>query len=234
KLKVFDLLALEDKILKVTTEKAKADNKYFQVMKAKETQEAECKTMSRNMARQTALIERFSQSQAQMNGQLVSADKQAVAQKQMIQQLMDRLEDATREIHARDIRLGAERARVVELEKQRNQADAAAIEARATAGKAKEEVKKAQDEAKQASLVSTSTKGTSSTRELEFQKENAKVMAILRCSTCVKNFRSHTLLKCMHTFCKDCIDARVTTRQRKCPACNIPFAAQDVQQIYFQ
>jgi hypothetical protein len=45
----------------------------------------------------------------------VSADKQAVAQKQMIQQLMDRLEDATREIHARDIRLGAERARVVEV-----------------------------------------------------------------------------------------------------------------------
>jgi hypothetical protein len=67
----------------------------------------------------------------------------------------------------------------VQLEKQRNQADAAAIEARATAGKAKEEVKKAQDEAKQASLVSTSTKGTSSTRELEFQKENAKVMVRL-------------------------------------------------------
>ncbi|CAE6430968.1 unnamed protein product [Rhizoctonia solani] len=234
KLKVFDLLALEDKILKVTTEKAKADNKYFQVMKAKETQEAECKTMSRNMARQTALIEKFHQSQAQMNGQLVAADKQAVAQKQMIQHLADRLEDAAREIQARDIRLGAERARVAELEKQRNQADAAAIEARAIVGKAKEEAKKAQDEAKQASLVSTNVKGASSARELELQRENTKVMAILRCSTCVKNFRSHTLLKCMHTFCKDCIDARVTTRQRKCPACNMAFAAQDVQQIYFQ
>ncbi|KAF8739571.1 Allantoicase, partial [Rhizoctonia solani] len=220
KLKVFDLLALEDKILKVTTEKAKADNKYFQVMKAKETQEAECKTMARNMARQTALIEKFNQSQNQMNAQLVAADKQAVLQKQLIQQLTDRVEEAAREIQAREIRLVTERARAAELEKQRNQADAAAIEARAMVGKAKEEVKKAQDEAKQASLVSTNAKGTSSVRELELQKENTKVMALLRCSTCVKNF--------------SCIDARVTTRQRKCPACNLPFAAQDVQQIYFQ
>ncbi|ELU42525.1 BRE1 domain-containing protein [Rhizoctonia solani AG-1 IA] len=205
KLKVFDLLALEDKILKVTTEKAKADNKYFQVMKAKETQEAECKTMARNMARQTALIEKFNQSQNQMNAQLVAADKQAVLQKQLIQQLTDRVEEAAREIQAREIRLVTERARAaevcrtatvaepqlirVQLEKQRNQADVAAIEARAMVGKAKEEVKKAQDEAKQASLVSTNAKGTSSVRELELQKENTKVMALLRCSTCVKNFR---------------------------------------------
>ncbi|CAE6518024.1 unnamed protein product [Rhizoctonia solani] len=230
KLKVFDLLALEDKLLK----KAKADNKYFQVMKAKETQEAECKTMSRNMTRQTALIEKYKESQAQMSFQLASADKEVVAQKRMIQLLHDRIEDATREVRGWNIRYEAERVRVVELEKQRNQADAAAVEARAAASKVKEEIKKAQDEAKQASTVSSGAKGNSSARETELQKEKDKVMTILRCSTCVKNFRSHTLLKCMHTFCKDCIDARVTTRQRKCPACNMPFATQDIQQIYFQ
>ncbi|CUA66878.1 E3 ubiquitin-protein ligase BRE1 [Rhizoctonia solani] len=234
KLKVFELIALEDKLLKVTTEKAKADNKYFQVMKAKETQEAECKTMSRNMTRQTVLIDKYKESQTQMGFQLASADKESVTQKRMIQLLSDRVEEAVREMRGWNIRYETERARVAELEKQRNQADAAAVEARAAAGKAKEEVKKAQDEAKQASIVSGGAKGTSSARELELQKENSKVMALLRCSTCVKNFRSHTLLKCMHTFCKDCIDARVTTRQRKCPACNMAFAAQDVQQIYFQ
>ncbi|CAE6449136.1 unnamed protein product [Rhizoctonia solani] len=237
-LKVFDLIALEDKLLKVTTEKAKADNKYFQVMKAKETQEAECKTMSRNMTRQAVLIEKYKESQSHMAGQLATADKEAVAQRRLVQLLNDRVEEANREARGWGIRYEAERAKAAELEKQRNQADAAASEARAAAGKAKEEVKKAQEEAKQASMVSSAApsgaKGASSAREMELQKENAKVMAILRCSTCVKNFRSHTLLKCMHTFCKDCIDARVTTRQRKCPACNMAFAAQDVQQIYFQ
>ncbi|KAJ1304529.1 hypothetical protein OPQ81_005670 [Rhizoctonia solani] len=232
-LKVFDLIALEDKLLKVATEKAKADNKYFQVMKAKETQEAECKTMSRNMARQVVLIDKYKESQAQMSAQLAVADKEAVTQKRLIQLLQDRVEEASREVRGWNIRYEAERSRVAELEKQRNQADAAAVEARAAAAKAKEEAKKAQEETKQASVVSSGTKGASA-RELELQKENAKVMALLRCSTCVKNFRSHTLLKCMHTFCKDCIDARVTTRQRKCPACNMAFAAQDVQQIYFQ
>jgi E3 ubiquitin-protein ligase BRE1 len=35
-------------------------------------------------------------------------------------------------------------------------------------------------------------------------------------------------------FCKSCIDMRIATRQRKCPACNLQFAQSDAQQLYFQ
>jgi hypothetical protein len=35
-------------------------------------------------------------------------------------------------------------------------------------------------------------------------------------------------------FCKSCIDMRISTRQRKCPACNLGFAQSEVQQLYFQ
>jgi hypothetical protein len=35
-------------------------------------------------------------------------------------------------------------------------------------------------------------------------------------------------------FCKGCVDARLSTRQRKCPACNIPFGASDVHTFFFQ
>lgn len=32
-------------------------------------------------------------------------------------------------------------------------------------------------------------------------------------------------------FCKECIDNRISTRQRKCPACNLAFAVSDVSQV---
>jgi len=74
----------------------------------------------------------------------------------------------------------------------------------------------------------------SSQKEAQLQKEVDKCMSILKCSTCRQNMRSTVLTKCLHTFCKSCIDMRVTTRQRKCPACNLQFAQSEAQQLYFQ
>ncbi|KAH9176744.1 hypothetical protein EDB89DRAFT_98174 [Lactarius sanguifluus] len=74
----------------------------------------------------------------------------------------------------------------------------------------------------------------SSQKESQLQREVDKCMSILKCSTCKQNMRSTVLTKCLHTFCKSCIDMRISTRQRKCPACNLQFAQSDAQQLYFQ
>ncbi|KAJ3299387.1 E3 ubiquitin-protein ligase bre1 [Borealophlyctis nickersoniae] len=75
---------------------------------------------------------------------------------------------------------------------------------------------------------------------------------LLKCSSCNTNFKSHCLLKCMHTFwyvngsgnfsflndssnctfSKDCIDDMYSSRQRKCPTCGIAFAQNDIRQVY--
>lgn len=55
---------------------------------------------------------------------------------------------------------------------------------------------------------------------------------LLQCTSCSLRFKSHALIKCMHVFCKQCIDDRLETRQRKCPSCNESFGANDVKQIY--
>ncbi|KAG9127492.1 E3 ubiquitin-protein ligase bre1 [Ceratobasidium sp. 392] len=234
KQKIFDLAALEEKVLKVTTEKAKADNKYFQVMKAKETQDAERKSMARNLTRQMAVVEKHLESERNLQAQLAAADKESIALKRMIQMLKDRVEDCVRELNEHRIRYDGERNRMIELEKQRSRSDAAVIEARRLVAKHQEEMTRAQDEAKRATAAKNAATGPASGRELELQKENEKLMTLLRCSTCKMHLKSHVLVKCMHTFCKECIDARVMTRQRKCPACNMAFATQDVQQLYFQ
>ena len=67
------------------------------------------------------------------------------------------------------------------------------------------------------------------------------------------NMRNTVITKCMHcklvtfsrfvtmlnmflakAFCRNCVNERISSRQRKCPACNLPFSQGEVQQVYFQ
>ncbi|KAJ3261969.1 putative choline transporter, neither null mutation nor overexpression affects choline transport [Boothiomyces macroporosus] len=66
----------------------------------------------------------------------------------------------------------------------------------------------------------------------DIQNERDQYRLLLMCQSCNNNFKSHTLLKCMHTFCKDCIDVTYNSRQRKCPTCAVPFGLADVKQMH--
>ncbi|EPR79055.1 hypothetical protein SLOPH_1771 [Spraguea lophii 42_110] len=55
---------------------------------------------------------------------------------------------------------------------------------------------------------------------------------LLRCTTCDLNFKDTALLKCMHVFCKDCIDSRLKYRNRKCPICGEGFSQNDIKKIF--
>jgi len=65
-------------------------------------------------------------------------------------------------------------------------------------------------------------------------KELKNMEALVICSTCRSGPRTTIITKCMHTFCKDCVDSRLSTRQRKCPACQMSFAHSDVHTFWFQ
>ncbi|OMH80542.1 E3 ubiquitin-protein ligase BRE1, partial [Zancudomyces culisetae] len=56
--------------------------------------------------------------------------------------------------------------------------------------------------------------------------------SLLKCPSCRRNFKTHVLNRCMHVFCKSCLDSRIETRQRKCPTCGDAFGVNDVRQIY--
>ena len=55
---------------------------------------------------------------------------------------------------------------------------------------------------------------------------------LLKCSSCNLNDKQVVLTRCYHVFCKDCIDLRINTRQRKCPSCGDSFGVNDVHQLY--
>ena len=65
------------------------------------------------------------------------------------------------------------------------------------------------------------------------QDEINAYKTMLGCHVCKQRDKACVITKCFHMFCRECIDTRIATRQRKCPGCALPFSETDVQNIYF-
>lgn len=72
--------------------------------------------------------------------------------------------------------------------------------------------------------------GVGIVKELEEELGNYK--KLMKCNSCHTRDKNAVILKCMHCFCKTCLDIRLETRQRKCPNCGDAFGANDVKQIF--
>ena len=79
-------------------------------------------------------------------------------------------------------------------------------------------------------LDAYSSSGIGIVKDLEDELSNYK--KLMKCNSCHIRDKNAVILKCMHCFCKTCLDIRLETRQRKCPNCGDPFGASDVKQIF--
>lgn len=55
----------------------------------------------------------------------------------------------------------------------------------------------------------------------------------LYCTICNQQEKAVTLTRCLHMFCRDCIDRNIANRNRKCPVCGERFGVDDVKPIFF-
>ncbi|PVG02505.1 hypothetical protein CPB86DRAFT_697268 [Serendipita vermifera] len=230
--KIFDLSVMEEKLGKSATEKAKADNKYFATMRELEAQKTVRSTQAREITKQAKFIERLAETEKSLTAQVHNLEKENLQLQKLI---------STRDLSISESRQQAERNQgLLELETQRASSLQAQVNEKISElAKQRNEFNILSEEnAKlriQANSQVAKIRAANATgHEAELITERDKLMTILKCSTCKIQLRNYVLVKCMHTFCKDCIDARLVTRQRKCPACNLAFANSDVQQIFFQ
>lgn len=66
----------------------------------------------------------------------------------------------------------------------------------------------------------------------ELEEENESLRKLLICSVCHVNTKDVVITRCMHCFCKPCIDKNIEMRHRKCPGCGKGFSKDDVQNFY--
>ncbi|KAJ7072145.1 hypothetical protein C8F01DRAFT_1243222 [Mycena amicta] len=236
KSKVFDLKDLEDRLAKSGLEKAKSDNKFFAIMREKESAEIERKAQKRNLEKQLQAVERYKETDKLLNAQVSSLERDLGTLRRQYETRISEcaaLKSENRELKGLREVDGKKAAECMVLLAEREKELA---ERKAELHRLGEELALAKRESdKQTAKVRELGSGSSSVREADLQNELKKAMNVLKCSTCKgTGFRDTVITKCGHTFCKACIDARLATRQRKCPACNQPFAKEEVGQIFLQ
>ncbi|KAL1755624.1 hypothetical protein FB107DRAFT_274640 [Schizophyllum commune] len=236
--KVFELVGVEEKLVKAREDKAKADNKYFAISRDKSALDEEKRALQRKIDKAEVLISKLTQEKALQSEANNSAHHQISLFRKLLEADGRKLDELTRNIGKLEADLAVERSKVAHTEESWRQRESALVEAQTKAAKQAVSLAKAEDKVK---AKEKTLEESAKAREKKVQNNGNELpaeldmqMKMLKCSTCKLNFRSVILTKCMHTFCKDCIDARLTTRQRRCPSCDLTFTSSEVHKFYLQ
>ncbi|KAI0328649.1 BRE1-domain-containing protein [Cubamyces sp. BRFM 1775] len=234
--KVYDLSTLEERVQKAGVERAKAENKFYAAVRDKEAIDNERKNLVRNLDKAGKALDKLAANEKALNTRIHDLEKEISLSRKAVEALKEESRALQADNHEWRTRFYGERKSLEETRTAFQEHSTALDKKRTELRKLEESLLKAKrDVEKQATkFKSMSSSSTSNAREAELQSEVDKCMSLLKCSTCKMNLRNTVITKCMHSFCKSCVEARITTRQRKCPACNLPFSQGEVQQLYFQ
>ncbi|KAI5123044.1 hypothetical protein M0805_000480 [Coniferiporia weirii] len=234
---VVSLEKWEEEREKLAAAKARADNKYYKMMSDFDAKDGERKQALRNLEKQVKLVETLQKSEKALYALTESLEKELATDKRALVMLRFQAEDLEKDqISARNL-LDEEKRRNFDLRSQMQKREQEVVQMNVATLRLRDETRRAKKEAEKANERSRTLSVPalpSSERESRLQKEVDKCMRILKCSTCQNAMRDTVITKCMHSFCKGCVDARISHRQRKCPACNLAFAQSEVQTVYFQ
>ncbi|TPX36367.1 hypothetical protein SmJEL517_g01550 [Synchytrium microbalum] len=217
--KVLILTTKEDHILKLVAERTTMKQQLDKSRKETANTQNLITAIRRQTEKQTEVIRKLEDRENQQSRQVASAERcVAIAtaaseahRREMTVMLKKRTEEADTEMDLR--RKAQEQADV--FKKKLEVREAALAAATGSNG---------------ASMPSSST--ISAPSDVGLQQRLDEYRGLIICRTCDSRFKSVVLSKCMHVFCKECIDDVLNARQRKCPTCGTAFGKDDVKTIY--
>ncbi|KAK5465421.1 E3 ubiquitin-protein ligase bre1 [Exophiala xenobiotica] len=224
--KVTEFAAMEERVLRLSAEKAKADQKFFAAMKSKETRDSEVRTLRMQNSKSAEAVSQLKEAENASRALLATMEKQ-------LAEMKDALTHKTNEhrtVQQQNITQGLEVSRlnsqINELKNQLTAKDEKFAQTSSLCRAAELEV-----EETKASLKD-------SRRNLEMWKSKSgqsEQYEILRqfayCNVCKKNLKNTVMKTCGHTFCNECVEERMTSRSRKCPNCGKAFGSNDHMRI---
>jgi len=205
-------------------------------MRDKEAIENERKNLTRNLEKQGKVVERLVESERNLSAQVISLEKDLAGVRRLYEGRATELAGFRKEVKELRVLQEVESKRTTEYRNIIAEREEELAKKKAELQKMAEELSLSKKQVERQTVkLQEKSAGSGSSREVELENELRLTMNVLKCTACKgAEFRNTVLTKCMHTFCRSCVDARLTTRQRKCPACNQAFASADVQTIYLQ
>ncbi|KUI64741.1 E3 ubiquitin-protein ligase BRE1 [Cytospora mali] len=227
--KVMDQNAAEERIAILTQEKSKADQKYFAARKDADIRNNEIRTLRQQNGKSSEIIASLKEHDTQARTLVSNLEKQLTDLQRSNTAIMEEnralkvssAEAIKRSEHVKsqiaDLQNLVKTKDTMSVEKleqaNRHETDAERLKVRL------EHVQKDRDTWKKKALGKVS-------------EEEDVLRRIALCSVCQNNPKDCMLKTCNHFFCKECAEARLTNRMRKCPTCSRAYDRPDIVQIY--
>ncbi|QPG73202.1 hypothetical protein FOA43_000509 [Brettanomyces nanus] len=217
-------------INKLSVEKSKADEKYFQAMRTKDALTMQNKILNGNLTKQAELIE-----------VLKANEKKLLKKLEIENSLFSKLKNLE-SVYNNDLTFQRNKNKELEIKLKTLQDNNSDLQSSLVK---KQEVISQKDK-KVLSLDSHTQsmqsqvnelqklveKYRSDSRSAEDEEINQALLTMTKCQLCNKNFKDVTLKSCGHCFCSECIHNRLASRMRKCPNCNKQFSNYDLLSIH--
>ncbi|KAI6889062.1 BRE1-domain-containing protein [Hortaea werneckii] len=226
--KVEEITAKEETISRLQAEKAKADQKYFAAMKAKDMRENELRTLKSQSARSSEIVTQLKDSESKTRELVTNLERQLAESQEGLKTLT--AQHRTLEAKAKESGIVVEglRKQIEDLKKTVAEKDREVL----AAGKSKREaeielertVTRLEDSKKQID-------GLRKTRANENSASSDDWRKLAICPVCNANIRNTVIKLCGHVFCQSCVKDLISNRSRKCPSCGKAFGGQDYMGI---
>jgi len=227
--KVAELSSLEEQVSRLAAEKAKADQKYFGAMKAKEAREAENRTLRMQNSKSSEIITQLKDAETTRLTQRVNAENQLAAARESIEHLTNQQLILQQKVNHMTVTSDSLASTVAEHKKLLA---------------AKDEQLSAQVKTNRNTEVELE-KVKSKIAELEKRNEELRKKAaghqtdqdvmlrrIVYCNDHKTSLKNTVLKPCGHVLCDKCVDELIRNRNRKCPHCKKAFGIQDYMRVH--
>ncbi|UZJ56597.1 hypothetical protein CBS101457_005917 [Exobasidium rhododendri] len=236
--RVADVGRTEEQLTRLAKEKSKADTKYYAAMRLKDALETEKKVLARNLDNRSKVIDNYKEVESALRKELQQAESEVSQFRTLIDaqncEVISRDQEVQRQSMASQ-RAARAQAEAEEMCKRRNAEFADESRVRQEMQEKSDKLQRELDRCKK--QLATSVGLSSSSKKKGMGDDDVQIEylnSLLRCSACKDRYRDRIITRCLHTFCQECVDARIQTRQRKCPHCGLGFSVSDVQTLYLQ
>ena len=224
--KVTEFAAMEERVLRLSAEKAKADQKFFAAMKSKETRDSEVRTLRMQNSKSAEAVSQLKEAENASRALLATMEKQ-------LAEMKDALTHKTNEhrtVQQQNITQGLEVSRlnsqVNELKNQLTAKDDKLAQTSSLCRAVELEVEETK------ALLKDSRRNLELWKSKSGQSEQYEILRqFAYCNVCKKNLKNTVMKTCGHTFCNECVEERMTSRSRKCPNCGKAFGSNDHMRI---
>ena len=226
--KVAESIAQDEFKLRLTAEKAKADQKFFAAMKSKETREGEIKSLRMQNNKSSEMVSQLKDAELASRALLTNLEKQLAEEKAALNAKIAAHNTSQQKIILHASELAQLNNQITELKKALREKDNNYNLMASSCRAAEQEVEelkaslKASKRSEEAWKSKTSNGGFGSTEELRM---------FIYCQVCKLHQRNTVIKTCGHILCEKCVDERVQSRNRKCPSCGHSFGINDYMRV---